>query len=456
MKKVSAWFFVIVLLAFSCLFAVPKGNAVASANSWKRMAEMPTARIAMGVAVVNGKIYAIGGIITSGVTDINEVYDVATNTWATATPKPQAENSFATAVYGNKIYCFGWDTNHVYDTVTDTWETRTPSPTPRGGTTANVVNDKIYVIGGDDSYFYETLPRAHHSDLNEMYDPETDTWTTMAPMPAAIVASCASAVVDDKIYVFGNGVAVPQIYDTQSNTWSYGPATPYHVAYGAVAATTGVYAPKRVYRIGGLSDESTQIFDPQTQTWSTGAGMPTPRRFLSVAVVDDILYAIGGKENRGDGLLTSAANERYAPVGYVAVAPAVQVASPEQNMTYAVGNVSLAFAVDRSAAALNYSLDGAANMTLTGNTTLTDLAIGAHNITIYATYPVDNTGASQTIHFTIAPEQQQDPEPHEPFPAIQVVAVAAAATTITAAACTLLYFKKRKRLRKEPDKNSVG
>ncbi len=437
MKKVSAWFFVIVLLAFSCLFAVPKGNAVASANSWKRMAEMPTARIAMGVAVVNGKIYAIGGQITSGVTDINEVYDVATNTWATATPKPQAHCSFATAVYGNKIYCFGSDTNHVYDTVTDTWEIRTPSPTPRGGTSANVVNDKIYVIGGEDSYSYYGLPYAHHSDLNEMYDPETDTWTTMAPMPAAVVY-CESAVVDDKIYVFGNGVAT-QVYDTQSNTWSYGPATPHFVGYGAVAATTGVYAPKRVYRIGGLSDEPTQIFDPQTQTWSTGAGMPTPRRALSVAVVDDMLYAIGGEDNNVDDF--SGANERYAPVGYVAVAPAVQVASPEQNMTYAVGNVSLAFAVDRSAAALNYSLDGAANMTLTGNTTLTDLAIGAHNITIYATYPVDNTGASQTIHFTIAPEQQQDPD----YNPTVVIAVAAAATTITAAACTLLYFKKRKR-----------
>jgi len=438
MKKVSAWFFVIVLLAFSCFFAVPEGNAAASANSWKRMADLPTARFTMGIAVVNGKIYAMGGQISSGVTDINEVYDVATNTWTTATPMPQAKNSFATAVYGNKIYCFGWNTNHVYDTVADTWEILTPSPTPRGGTTANVVNDKIYVIGGDDSYSYYGLPYAHHSDLNEMYDPETDTWTTMAPMPAAVVSG-ESAVVDDKIYVFGNGVAT-QVYDTQSNTWSYGPATPHFVGYGAVAATTGVYAPKRVYRIGGLSDEPTQIFNPQTQTWSTGGGMPTPRRFISVAVVDDMLYAIGGDYNNAIGI--SAANERYAPVGYVAVEPAVHVASPEQNTTYAVGNVSLAFAVDRPAATLNYSLDGAANVTLAGNTTLTDLAEGAHNITIYATYPVDNTGASQTIHFTIAPEQQ-NPEPHEPFPTMPVLAASAVAITVVAA--LLVYFKKRKR-----------
>ncbi len=443
MKKVSAWFFVIVLLAFSCLFAVPKGNAAASANSWDTMAEMPTARSLLGVGVVNGKIYAIGGERGAGAVGVNELYDPATDTWIPKESMPTSRYGFATAVLNNKIYCIGGlfsDLNEVYDPVTDTWETKQPMPTRRGGFSASVVNGKIYLVGGLVPSSIGPSNVGEHSNLNEMYDPVTDSWTTMASMPSAVAPS-VSAVVDDKIYVFGNGDTT-QIYDTQTNTWSFGPAMPYSVSYGAAAATTGTYAPKRIYRIGGIRGPSTQVFDPRTGTWITGAGMPTPRRDLSVAVVDDLLYAIGGVS--GD-YGSSGVNERYVPLGYSVVPPVVGVVSPEQSMTYAAGNISLAFTVDRSAAVLNYNLDGAANMTLTGNTTLTGLAEGAHNITIYATYPVDNTGASQTIHFTIAPEQQQDPEPHEPFPAIQVVAVASAAATLAVGMGLIVYFKKRKR-----------
>jgi hypothetical protein len=209
------------------------------------------------------------------------------------------------------------------------------------------------------------------------------------------------------------------------------------MTYEAGAATTGVYAAKKIYLIGGSGGGLTQIFDPRTGTWSTGAGMPTPRRFLSVAVVDDLLYAIGGVY---EGSRSSGVNERYVPFGYSVVPPAVSVVSPEQNVTYAVGNVSLAFTVDRSAAALSYSLDGAANVTVKGNTTIAGLSSGAHNVTVYATYPIGNTGGSQTIQFAIAPEKPEEPEP---FPTA-VVAVASAASIVAVGACLLFYFKKRR------------
>ncbi|MFX1537887.1 MAG: hypothetical protein ACFFDI_27155, partial [Promethearchaeota archaeon] len=187
----------------------------------------------------------------------------------------------------------------------------------------------------------------------------------------------------------------------------------------------------------------TQVFDPETGTWSTGAGMPTPRRFLSVVVVDDLLYAIGGKDSAND---FSGVNERYVPFGYSVVPPVVGVVSPEQNVTYAGGNVSLAFTVDRSAASLSYSLDGAANVTVMGNITLTGLTEGVHNVTVYATYPIGNTGASQTVQFAIAPEKTEEPEPSEPEPFPTAVVVATSGTTIAFVGLGLVvYFKKRKR-----------
>jgi len=251
---------------FSLKSSVAGSSAGQTEDSWTTMASMPTARTGVGIGVVGGRIYAIGGQAMSGATDVNEMYDPETNTWTTKTSIPQAngttvDGGSGTAVYQNKIYCFGWELNQVYDTATDSWATKTPSPTPRTTSTACTINGKIYLIGGFDTFF---LGNPIRSNVNEMYDPVSDSWTTMAPLPTA-VAYCISAVVNNKIYVFGNtggGNNETQIYDPQTNTWSYGPSMPYHVSYEAGAATTGVCAAKKIYLIGGnvYSDE----FDPET------------------------------------------------------------------------------------------------------------------------------------------------------------------------------------------------
>jgi hypothetical protein len=129
--------------------------------------------------------------------------------------------------------------------------------------------------------------------------------------------------------------------------------------------------------------------------------MPTSRRFLSIAVMDDILYAIGGQENSGNGLTISNANERYRPLEYTSVPPKVQVFSPERNKTYASGNASLTFTVDRQFTELCYSMNGEANITITGNTTLTGLSEGSHNVTVYAADLIDNIGVSHAVQFTV-------------------------------------------------------
>ena len=55
-------------------------------NTWEAVASMPTARAQLGVAVVNGKIYAIGGESNDHgpiLLNITEEYDPPTNTWTT-------------------------------------------------------------------------------------------------------------------------------------------------------------------------------------------------------------------------------------------------------------------------------------------------------------------------------------------------------------------------------------
>jgi parallel beta-helix repeat protein len=117
-------------------------------------------------------------------------------------------------------------------------------------------------------------------------------------------------------------------------------------------------------------------------------------------------------------------------------APTVLVVCPE-NKTYVGTSVALNFTVSKSVSWIGYSLDGQENVTVTGNTTLIGLSVGAYNLTVYATDEAENTGASKTIHFTIAKEP-------EPFPTTLLVATASASVAVVSVGL-LVYFRKRKR-----------
>jgi hypothetical protein len=109
------------------------------------------------------------------------------------------------------------------------------------------------------------------------------------------------------------------------------------------------------------------------------------------------------------------------------------------NETYAeyeVPEVPLNFTVNELASRISYVLDGQENVTIAGNTTLTNLTYGEHNVTVYATDNAGNIGASETITFTIA-----EPEP-EPFSTTMVIAPMASITVVGVG--LLVYFKKRK------------
>jgi hypothetical protein len=318
----------LLILSFS-LFTVMVPFTLAAEDMWVTREPMQQAREGLGVAVVDGRIYAIGGYargLPSGYRHLgtNEEYDPATDMWTYRAPMPTPRSRFGIAVVDNKIYCIGGWTddnetavNEVYDPQTDTWENRTSIPTPRADMTANTVDGKIYVIGGYPS-----------TNVNEVYDTETDTWTTETSIPNA-VSSYASAVVDDKIYILGGhdlslGVdrALTQIYDPQTGNWSLGDQLQYRVYYAAAGATTGVMAPERIYVLGGtgagVPKGTNQIYDPENDIWTIGTPLPTSRINLAVAVINDTIYALGGDHWPVIGpTASSAINEQYTPAGYI-------------------------------------------------------------------------------------------------------------------------------------------
>jgi len=135
---------ILVLLLGLAVLSVPLLVSVAYAaeDSWVTLEPLPTARMQFGVAVVDGKIYAIGGNNYLTYYNVTEMYDPGTNTWATKASVPTARTNFGIAVVDNKIYVIGGGEtkiNEMYDPQTDTWETKTPMNIGRSGLSASVV-----------------------------------------------------------------------------------------------------------------------------------------------------------------------------------------------------------------------------------------------------------------------------------------------------------------------------
>ena len=137
---------------------------------------MPTARDFLAAAVVDGKIYVLGGM-TGVPTNVVERYDPVTDTWATMAPMPTGRYDLTAQSVNGKIYAIGGTSNAFVvtniveqcDPVTNTWTTKTPMPTARGRLAAAVVDNKIYALGGR-----ESMDPAAVSAKVEEYDPSKD------------------------------------------------------------------------------------------------------------------------------------------------------------------------------------------------------------------------------------------------------------------------------------------
>jgi N-acetylneuraminic acid mutarotase len=112
-----------------------------------------------------------------------------------------------------KIYVMGGEftssLNQVYDPGTDTWSQSTSIPTNVFAAGAAATNGvlapkRIYLMGGVTT----NGPNSSVVAANQVYDPETDSWTQGAAMPEARLFT-SIAVLDDKLYVIGGMTGFP-------------------------------------------------------------------------------------------------------------------------------------------------------------------------------------------------------------------------------------------------------
>ncbi|MEA4973582.1 MAG: kelch repeat-containing protein [Candidatus Metalachnospira sp.] len=313
-------------------------NACAFANeektSWKQLAYMPTSRLMFQTEVIDGKIYAIGSCWDSNYTKIlspTEVYDPSTNAWSTLASMPIALLDYLqTEAIDGKIYAIGgWGTDdipvtstEVYDPATDAWTVLAPmSVNLADDFQTEVINGKIYAIGNihDGTCTLST----------EVYDPSTDTWTILASIPTNCKAF-QTEVIDGKIYVLGGysgtwfgrnsdikSLSSAEVYDPSTDTWT----TLASMSTTRCCFQTEVIDSK-IYAIGGWnvsvgdskgkSLSSAEVYNPSTDTWTTLASMSADRQLFQTELIDDKIYAFGGHGCNGYNDMLSS-TEVYDP-----------------------------------------------------------------------------------------------------------------------------------------------
>src|SRR6266849_2716850 len=173
-----------------------------------------------------GKMYVFAGLapVWKPIGMVYE-YDPASNHWTKKKPMALASHHVAFTEYHGKIYGFGgfvlpdsgppaWapiNNAWEYDPATDAWKALAPLPSKRGSAVAAAMGDKIYVIGGvttipgsNITAMMPTTPQMSVGTVEE-YDPASNSWRQRSPMPTPR-NHAAAGVVNGKIYVIGGRV----------------------------------------------------------------------------------------------------------------------------------------------------------------------------------------------------------------------------------------------------------
>jgi N-acetylneuraminic acid mutarotase len=289
------------------LIALCPTSASAAALRWHHSPHMHDIRAGLAAARgADGRIYAIGGVFAFGRA---EAFSPARRTWTRIADPPDrlTDLAAATANHG-RIYTMGGDgdggavaTVSVYTPWRNRWRHVAPMPTARALLAAATGRDgRIYAFGGTAFGFIGEV-----MDAVEAYNPATDTWTRVRPMPTARAGAAAVAAPDGKIYVIGgydlatgflNPLNTVEAYDPATNRWSSkAPMPTRRELLGAAVGRDG-----RIYAVAGENNShqslrKVEAYSPATDTWRPAPFLFVPRNDLGVvAGSDGTVYAIGG------------------------------------------------------------------------------------------------------------------------------------------------------------------
>ncbi len=295
MKRVKS------LLAAFAIISLAATPALAAA-AWQPQAPIPPDPGGGGIsgrtegactAAIGDNIYVAYGFDPfGGDTHALRIYDIAHDTWSLGPnpPPPPRSEGYRGVAHGGKLYCIGGrfagplTLLERFDPATNTWATLAPMPSPRAGSTAVVRGDSIFVFGGRTQTVPCTpfSPTATNSILR--YDVATNVWSPAGSLAVAR-SDATAAKVGDLMYIFGGcnssgALDSVEVYNPVTQTSTLLLATmPGGARSNAAAATHG----DLIHVLGGTNGFATSppvadnhlVFDPKTGSFTVSTPTPT-------------------------------------------------------------------------------------------------------------------------------------------------------------------------------------
>ena len=226
-------------------------------NSWQGLASMRTCRRGVGVAILNGYLYAVGGSDGIRALKLAERYDPACDSWTQIADMQENRSSVTAVALGEYFYAIGGYTGVTsclqsverYNPSSNSWSYVASMTVPRSMACACTMGGRMYMVGGYDGV----------SDLQscEVFDPKTDQWELIEGMKTRRCMAGVAAV-DGRLFIAG----------------------------GCDHA---------------VSLKSVEFYDPSTRKWVILADMEEARSGLGMAVIGRKLFVMGGHNGRGSG-----------------------------------------------------------------------------------------------------------------------------------------------------------
>ena len=130
----------------------------------------------------------------------------------------------------------------------------------------------------------------------------------------------AAGVIDGIFYAVegatsSGGTGILEAYNPKTNTWTTKAPKPISAAHMSVAVVDSI-----LYTIGGGFSVGNMVhaYDPKTNSWSNKTPMPTVRCCMAIGVIDGLIYVVGGYT-------------ALSPSGGVSLTTALEVYDPGSN-----------------------------------------------------------------------------------------------------------------------------
>ncbi|MBN3305814.1 KEAP1 protein, partial [Amia calva] len=259
-------------------------------GAWLRLADLHMPRSGLAGCVISGLFYAVGG--RNNAPDGNmdssalDCYNPMNNHWCPCAPMSVPRNRIGVGVIDGMIYAVGGSHGCIhhnsverYDPDKDSWQLVAPMLTRRIGVGVAVINRLLYAVGGFDG--------TNRLNSSECYNPEKDEWRTVAPMNT-VRSGAGMCALGNAIYAMGgydgtNQLNTVECYDIETDCWVFVAPMRHRRSALGVTAHHG-----KIYVLGGYDGntflDSVECYDPATGCWDEVTRMTSGRSGVGVAV----------------------------------------------------------------------------------------------------------------------------------------------------------------------------